>query len=118
MNTPAVVNVPAHWRRVRVPDNAKAIALPGAVLYRHTSVKLTVMVSQSPNTGHWHLSISHPFRYPSWDEIKGARYELVPHHVTMAMMLPPPSEFVNIHENCFHMHECLCEYTPKPLALP
>lgn len=24
----------------------------------------------------WHLSISHPLRYPTWDEIKEARYSL------------------------------------------
>lgn len=53
----------------------------------------------------WHLSIAHPKRYPTWDEIKAARYELIPHDLTIAMILPPPSEYVNIHNNCFHLHE-------------
>lgn len=51
----------------------------------------------------WHLSISHPRRYPTWDEIAHARYLLVPDAVAMAMLLPPQSEFVNVHENCFHL---------------
>lgn len=53
----------------------------------------------------WHLSISHPDRYPSWDEIKKARYALVPDEVTMAMLLPPRNEYVNLHDNCFHLHQ-------------
>jgi hypothetical protein len=55
--------------------------------------------------GRWHLSISHPERYPTWDEIKTARYQLVPNDVTMAMLLPPKERYVNIHPNCFHLWE-------------
>lgn len=63
-----------------------------------------VFCGQEPGIG-WHLSISHPFRYPTWDEIKEARYALVPDAVTMAMMMPPRGEYVNVHPNCFHLHE-------------
>lgn len=66
--------------------------------------EISVFVGQEPQIG-WHLSISHPRRYPTWDEIKAARYDLVPRDVTMAMLLPPPDEFVNIHQNCFHLHQ-------------
>jgi len=52
-----------------------------------------------------HLSISHPERYPHWDEIKDARYALLPLGVTFAMLLPPPGEYVNVHKNCFHLWE-------------
>src|SRR5262245_6997802 len=51
----------------------------------------------------WHLSISHPDRYPSWDEIADARYLLCPADVTMAMLLPPSERYVNVHEHVFHM---------------
>lgn len=53
----------------------------------------------------WHLSISCESRYPTWEEIKAARYDLVPNEVTMAMILPPKQEYVNIHPNCFHLYE-------------
>jgi hypothetical protein len=53
----------------------------------------------------WHMSISHPERYPTWDEIAKARYELIPNEVTMAMILPPQEEFVNIHNFCFQLME-------------
>jgi hypothetical protein len=53
----------------------------------------------------WHLSIAHAHRYPTWDEIADVRYELVPHDVTMAMLLPPPDQYVNANEHCFHLWE-------------
>lgn len=53
----------------------------------------------------WHMSIAHPDRYPTWDEIADVRYRLVPDDVTMAMLLPPTSQYVNAHEHCFHLWE-------------
>ena len=63
-----------------------------------------VMVGEEPGIG-WHLSISHKKRYPSWDEIRDARYQFMPGNITVAMLLPPKSEYVNVHPNCFHLHE-------------
>lgn len=51
----------------------------------------------------WHLSIAHQRRYPTWDEIADIRYALVPADVTMAMLLPPPEKYLNVHERCFHL---------------
>lgn len=62
-----------------------------------------VMVGPEPPG--WHMSISHPTRNPNWEEIKQARYDLCPHDVTMAMILPPTDEYINIHNFCFHLHQ-------------
>lgn len=70
---------------------------------------LRTFVAEEPDG--WHLSISHrtgtkrPGRYPSWDEIAHARYELLPDEVTVAMLLPPPDEYVAAHPTTFHLHE-------------
>lgn len=56
-----------------------------------------------PSWSLWHLSIAHPDRYPTWDEIADVRYELIPDDVTMAMLLPPRDEYVNAHAHCFHL---------------
>lgn len=95
------VQIPLHLRPLIEP-NARAFRL-GECL---------VIVGHSEDG--WHLSISHPTRYPTWDEIKEARYRLTPHNVTMAMILPPPDEYVNLHENCFHLWEI---EAPKPKRL-
>jgi len=84
---------------IPIPPQVKARLEPGARAYRLGECLVFVGVSEDG----WHLSISHPSRYPTWDEIKAARYQLTPHNITMAMILPPPNEYVNIHENCFHL---------------
>lgn len=86
---------------VPIPDSVKRILEPGARAYRLG--ECLVIVGHSEDG--WHLSISHPNRYPTWDEIKEARYLLVPDEVTMAMLLPPKAEYVNVSENCFHLWE-------------
>lgn len=55
----------------------------------------------------WHLSISHPSRHPTWDEIKTARYRLIDPNVCMAMFLPPPWWYVNLEaqDHVFQMWE-------------
>jgi hypothetical protein len=71
----------------------------------------TILVAREPlgpnGELRWHLSISHPSRYPSWDEIKVARYTLTPPEITMSMLLPPLDEYVNVEaqDNVFHLHE-------------
>ena len=64
----------------------------------------TVLISDGPGRM-WHLSISREDRYPVWDEIKEARYALIPNEITMCMILPPKEEYVNLHRNTFHLHE-------------
>ena len=51
----------------------------------------------------WHVSVSHPSRVPSWDEMRTAREAMTPDEVTMAILFPPRSEYVNVHERCLHL---------------
>ncbi len=74
--------------------------------------------------GRWHLSLSHnmmvrapgapntPGRFPTWDEIKEARYKFTPPDVNMALMFPPVDLYYNRHETCLHLLEI-----PSNLAL-
>jgi len=52
-----------------------------------------------------HLSISHQERLPTWEEVKTARYKLMPHEIDVMMVLPRPADYVNLHSNCFHLWE-------------
>lgn len=76
---------------------------------------LIALVAHEP-TG-WHLSISHRAtgrtpRYPTWDEITHARYELLPDDVTVALLLPPAAEYTAIHATTFHLWEINPEAHP------
>ena len=51
----------------------------------------------------WHVSVSHPRRVPSWDDMRTARERMTPDRVTMAFILPPRAEYVNVHARCLHL---------------
>lgn len=64
----------------------------------------------------WHLSVSHTprrahgsqraaQRYPTWDELAHARYELLPADIDVVMHLPPPEDYLAVHDTCFHLHQ-------------
>lgn len=97
------------WRKIKAP-------IPGvkAIQKEVHDGHLTVLVGQEPDG--WHLSISHrltnrePGRYPTWDEIKDARYRFAPLDITMAMLLPPQDEYVNAHPTTFHLWEVPADY--------
>ena len=93
----------------------EAIGVPRVGVWRRrvSDGELAAMVADEP-TG-WHMSISHsrrgrggtwgPGRYPTWDEIADARYTLLPADRDFVMHLPPPAEYVAVHETTFHLHE-------------
>jgi hypothetical protein len=70
---------------------------------------LAVLVGETP--WGWHLSISFRdhrgrlSRYPRWDEIAEARYRFCPADVTMCMVLPPPEEYLSVHDTTFQLHQ-------------
>lgn len=57
----------------------------------------------------WHVSIAHPKRYPTWDELAKAWYEGVPDAKTRraCMVLPPAEEYINLHNFCLQVHELI-----------
>jgi len=75
--------------------------LPGGKAFRYG--KYMVLIAKED--GRWHLSISHKNHYPGWDVIRDARYEFLPEDIVVAMLLPPKGNYVNVHENCFHLWE-------------
>lgn len=42
-----------------------------------------------------HMAISCDQRMPTWDEIKTARYRLLPDDATFALLLPPRAEYID-----------------------
>jgi hypothetical protein len=78
-----------------------------------------VTVHVAKEGGLWHLSISVPYRYPTWDEIYTAWYDLCPDaaDITGAIMLPRKTEYVNIHPNCFHVHQLEDSEIPAGIIL-
>lgn len=55
----------------------------------------------------WHLTISCVDRHPTWDEIKTARYRLLPLDRAFGILLPPPEVYINVaaQDHVFHLWE-------------
>ena len=77
---------------------------------------LTAFVSPPYGKNGWHISLSHrsrvlgpltrkpmPGRLPTWDELKEVRYRFTPDEITMAIILPPKAQYVNIHPTTLHL---------------
>lgn len=98
--------------QMRVPEAVKR-SLPlsrGLRVYTMGECSI-IMARENPGGGDlylWHLTISHPERHPSWDEIKTARYRLLPLELCFAMFLPPPGAYVNLpaQDHVFQLWEC------------
>ena len=90
-------------RKLMLPANTEIYRLGECVIF------------VTPPTGAtgWILSINHKTRYPTWDEVAKARYDLLPHGITMAMILPPPDEYINIASHCFLLNELKSEEIKK-----
>lgn len=61
-----------------------------------------VMVAKENDLYHLSISANHPLGY---QQIKLARYKFIPNARIMAQIFPSREEFVNLHENCYHMFE-------------
>lgn len=94
------------WNKGRLPGIE-----PGSRFFR-MGTQISIILSRTDDYG-WHMSIAHPKRYPTWDEIAKARYELIPDDCTMALMLPPRSQYVNIHNWCMQVHQVFDKAAPQ-----
>jgi hypothetical protein len=98
------------WRRG--PDLPAAPGAPPVRAYRADAADgpLAAACAREPvgRDGRplWHLSVSHAARLPSWDELKAAKYQIVPEDVVMVLVFPRrAAAYVNLHPNCLHLWE-------------
>lgn len=68
----------------------------GCFLWKGKKIIITI------DEGLWHLSVScnHTLGYY---ELKEIRYTFLPNNMFVAQVFPPREDFVNLHENCFHL---------------
>lgn len=100
------------WKKIAVPTPLAEHA-PETRAWQKEVHDGHLSVFAGPEPDGFHLSISHrrsdgskrPGRYPTWDEIHDARYRFAPLNMTMAMLLPPQEEYVNVHATTFHLWE-------------
>ena len=72
-----------------------------------------IVVFQSTDNGLHHLSLSHPHRLPTWEEIKYVRQKFGDPQKFYAIVLPPEQFYVNLHPFCMHLWEVKSEHEVK-----
>jgi hypothetical protein len=65
--------------------------------------KVRACVAHEPQG--WHASVSAVGRTPTWEEMKDARYSLLPDELYIVQVFPPKAEFVNINPFVLHLWE-------------
>jgi len=58
----------------------------------------------APGDLRWHISLSRNDRVPTWDELAKCAHALRP-GVVFCIPMPPKTMWLNLHENCLHLHE-------------
>jgi hypothetical protein len=104
---PMKKRIPQHLERYRVtiPGFANGpnepIETNGAFLIPYRGRKFKVIVSTD---GGWdHVSISLPFRCPTWDEMAHFKALFFEPHETVVQFHPDKKAYVNFHPNCLHL---------------
>ena len=93
---------PAGLRRQMEAGGAENVAMYGSLS------GCTVLVSRDPIEGagpRWHLSMSHHYRLPTWQELGEARDELIPEDVWMMIPHPPRKYWLNYNPHVLHLQE-------------
>ena len=103
----SALQAPPLWERL-TPEPGSRLAqlltgLPSARVFEADGGRLRAIVSHDDDR--WHVSVSHTDRYPTWDEVADARYRFVPDRVTMAMLMPPRAQWINVHETTLQLWE-------------
>lgn len=98
------------------PVNVRARAWPEGVRRGRCWMQGECKVLRFEDDDGLHMTISHPTRYPTWDEIKLARYRVLPSDRSFALVLPPPDDYVDTPYNpsCFELVEVEVA-KPRPL---
>lgn len=85
-----------------VAEGFQRFGIDASALHYYRMGPCNIFVSREPAGVNgellWHMTISTPSRHPSWDEIKVARYRLLPRNLTFGMLLPPSAIYVNVPE--------------------
>jgi hypothetical protein len=89
--------LPAGWKRL------------DAFAYRYRDGLAVIVTQGLERDGKtWvHLSVSHRVRLPTWEELKAVREVFLGTDSVALQVLPPRSEWVNVHPNVMHLFKCL-----------
>lgn len=104
--------LPSWWRPVEARPDGMRYDAPSRSLHAICSVQRVILETHCPRI--WvHLSLSHPKRLPTWTELVDAKELFIGLERAAYQVVPPRSQYVNLHPYCLHLWSCLDE-DPMP----
>lgn len=95
------------WKEIEIIGTdliSQSLLSSGSKAYIKGRLQLLLTPLEAHPDGLWrYASISHPLRYPYWEEILDVRYSFFDSDNDVFQVLPPKSEYVNVSKNCFHL---------------
>lgn len=90
--------LPAGWAMERGPDD-----FVPAVFRCHGLAVLWSAAVEDDGRRWIHVSVSHAARLPRWSELREVKDVLIGRDRHAYQVLPPESEYVNLHPHCLHL---------------
>jgi hypothetical protein len=77
----------------------------GGQAFRRIDGQMVVLMTEDDINGTtWlHVSVSRRDRYPTWDEILFVKNTFIGRDLEAVQILPREEDYVNVHQNCFHL---------------
>lgn len=84
--------------------------------YLNARSRMAVIASVEEHDGQrWlHVSCSFPDRLPSWDDLKMVKETFIGREALALQVLPPETEYVNLHPYCLHLWARIDGVRPVP----
>lgn len=106
-------------RIIAVEDGSMVAPLGAMMAVKiYTMGKCKIILHAADENAFWFMSIRRNDRYPSWDEIVWARYNLIPDAALMSLLLPNLNAYINQedseYKNVFTMEQKGWALNPFP----
>lgn len=93
--------LPPIWQVIQVNED-------GCAYESSWGLRVIASIQTESDGNDWlHVSLSRRKRLPDWDDVKQVKDLFVGKERKAIQILPPESEYVNIHPNCLHLWCCL-----------
>lgn len=106
-NPPTAEELPCNW-------SVKAIGDDGGMYKSRDGLAVIISCSIERDGNSWvHLSVSRKKSIPTWVDLINVKEIFLGKDTLAIQILPSRSEYINVHEFCLHIYQCL-EDRPIP----
>ena len=106
LDTACPMELPRAWTRKQNLDGP--LGLMAHFKRKGGLVVLLAVENHTPGGGLWrHVSLSKPHKLPGWYELREVKDLFIGADALAIQVLPPASEYVNVHEYCLHLWQRL-----------